>query len=201
MKIDITRQKDRRSLNEGVSVGWGFGFCKLEGDNFKLVQPISPCKDYLNDVVYVETTDKDKIYAYGLEYEKTGCLQDDYAYIAIMPIDFTPTVLLSTYVNNIHDLDDFFGFSRSLLIETNELGPKDQPITILRIDKRWTAHVYLISAYTYIFRELATKKLDLTSFEHFSKLEQLKTKFPDFKSGRGDSDIHNQGFLYYAKKK
>lgn len=55
MNIKIIDKQNRSLLNEGRNNGMGFAFLKKVNDKtFETVQPISPCKDYLNEVVFTE---------------------------------------------------------------------------------------------------------------------------------------------------
>jgi hypothetical protein len=73
---------NRAVLTEGRQYQLGFGFCKkLEDGTFETVQPLSCCKDYLNDVVYSEHTGR-PFTVYGLSTIKHGIFSD-VAYLAI----------------------------------------------------------------------------------------------------------------------
>jgi hypothetical protein len=68
--MKIIDNQNRKVLGEGRNFGMGFAFLKKTGvGQYETVQPISPCKDYLNDVVYSEATGK-PCTAYGLKYTK-----------------------------------------------------------------------------------------------------------------------------------
>lgn len=75
-------KQDRSVLIEGRNWGLGFAFCKREGDTYTTVQPISPCKDFLNDVVYSEWTGK-PFSVWGLKTKKEGIFDKDLAYVAM----------------------------------------------------------------------------------------------------------------------
>jgi len=52
MQIDVLHK--RNNLAEGRNFGMGFGFLKkLSNTKYKTIMPISPCKDYINDVLYL----------------------------------------------------------------------------------------------------------------------------------------------------
>ena len=82
--MQIINNQDRNILSEGRSNNMGFAFCKvLNGDDYETIQPISPCKDYLNDVIFAENTDK-PISAHGLHLKgKQGLFEGELAYMAI----------------------------------------------------------------------------------------------------------------------
>lgn len=80
-KIVIQLDPTRSKLSEGRSQGIGFAFLKRVGEqSFAGVNPISPCKDYLNDVVYSEVTGR-PYRAYGLSTVKTECFEKDGAFL------------------------------------------------------------------------------------------------------------------------
>jgi len=80
--------QDRNKLGEGRSFQLGFGFCKrMENGEFHTVNAISPCKDYLNDVVYTEQTGK-AFSACGLNTKVNNIFKDvEHAFLAmkVMP--------------------------------------------------------------------------------------------------------------------
>lgn len=83
MEIIITDNHNRDILNEGRNSGMGFAFLKKESENvFKTVHPLSPCKDYLNDVVFSENTGIPTT-KYGLSYEKQDIYDGELFYLAI----------------------------------------------------------------------------------------------------------------------
>ena len=70
--LKIIDKQNRGKLNEGRNYQMGFAFCKKVSNKvLETIQPISPCKDYLNDVVYSERTGKN-VSAYGLNTSKLG---------------------------------------------------------------------------------------------------------------------------------
>lgn len=70
MKRIIKETKSRSVLSEGRNQGIGFAMLKkLSLNNYETVNPISPCKDYLNEVIFTENTGI-PTKAYGLVYDK-----------------------------------------------------------------------------------------------------------------------------------
>ncbi len=80
--IQIVDKHDRKKLGEGRNYGMGFAFCIKKGDVYTTTSPISPCKDYLNDVVFVENTKRPIGSIHGLDYKPKGCLEGKVAYLA-----------------------------------------------------------------------------------------------------------------------
>jgi len=82
MKTIINNQ-DRNVLNEGRNSGMGFAFLKQKSKfEFETVQPPSPCKDYLNEVVFTENTGV-PTKAHGFVYSKKLDIFDDSFYLTI----------------------------------------------------------------------------------------------------------------------
>ena len=82
MKTIINNQ-DRSVLNEGRNSGMGFAFLKQKSKfEFETVQPPSPCKDYLNEVVFTENTGV-PTKAHGFVYSKKLDIFDASFYLAI----------------------------------------------------------------------------------------------------------------------
>lgn len=69
-KIELVDNQDRSVLSEGRSSGIGFAMLKKVNENtYETVNPISPCKDYLAEVIFTEHTGMPTS-AHGLNYKK-----------------------------------------------------------------------------------------------------------------------------------
>lgn len=85
----IKEVKDRSKLCEGRSSGMAFAMLQKKGKVFETVQPLSPCKDFLNEVIFTENTGIQSR-AFGLHCkEKLGIFQDDVGYMAIKMLPST----------------------------------------------------------------------------------------------------------------
>lgn len=83
MKYQLIDNQKRSTLYEGRNSGLAFAFCRLKDDTLITIQPLSPCKDYLNDIVYSEYTGRSGD-ACGLHTEKTGVFEGtDVAYMVM----------------------------------------------------------------------------------------------------------------------
>jgi hypothetical protein len=84
-EVTISGSKSRTPLVEGRSRGVAYSFLKrLDGNEFECITPFSCCKDYLNDVLYLEVYPDREIQLYGLTLSKSSeVLQDDYLYLGI----------------------------------------------------------------------------------------------------------------------
>ena len=161
MRMKIIDEKDRSVLCEGRNYGLGFAFLKPEEDNtFSTVQPISPCKDYLNDVVYSEASGK-PFHAYGLDTVKNNIFTKPAAYMAMSICKKGRS--RSTYSNYDEDMELIDGNIDGMLRFINEIDKRMgmAPTEIRKIrknlkvavfDKRWCEGTYLISLYSLMLR-------------------------------------------------
>lgn len=160
----IVNTFNRDSLIEGRNYGMGFAFAKKEGDTYNTVQPISPCKDYLNDVLYAEKTGELLPEIYGFEYNKINNIEDtDYYYLVIKicsdygHINIENRDLLK---NNFSNIESFINqIERILNIDTlTKIVPENDNMFVVKTPKFWCKYIYLLSLYTYLLR--ATQKYD-----------------------------------------
>lgn len=79
--VVIKEVNKRGVLSEGRNTGMGFAFLKKEGDEYHTAHALSPCKDYLNDVVFTENTGY-PLSVYGLSYKKKDIF-DGMAYMTV----------------------------------------------------------------------------------------------------------------------
>ena len=70
-----------------------------------MVTPISPCKDYLNDVVWSEAVNK-SVSIYGLSYEKKDIYDKKYAYIIISILTSKSGTEYPTYKKDVERLEE-----------------------------------------------------------------------------------------------
>lgn len=184
--IVIDKQK-RSVLGEGRNYQMGFAFLKKIAPVrlFETIQPISPCKDYLNDVVYSEATGK-KVSAYGLNTSKENLFDEEkYAYLAIkiMPrqdggdygsLQKDSDNLNSNYLTLkafMNYFDSALGLKKTQIYKTNE---GRDGIFLVKFDKAWAAYTYSISLFSLLLRvgqfyDASVEPLDfLKSFSAFS---------------------------------
>lgn len=159
--ITLTDNKPRKVLHEGRNYQMGFAFLKKapKVSNFETVQPISPCKDYLNDVVWSEHMDA-PIGAYGLKYSKQGIFnkKKSYLVISIMPtfgMDSYPSMDkdVANLKGNIENLQTFINFFDDSLgckaTTIQEIEPNKYLVTM---DYKWSKTTYAISLFTLLLR-------------------------------------------------
>lgn len=156
----------RRVLGEGRNKGLGFAFCKLitngEKNTLEAVQPISPCKDYLNDVVYSERTGK-PFSAYGLNTSKNDIFNDKIGYLVMSVCKRGATIesdydgykseceLLNNNIPNLQLFINFFEEKFKVSGRTNLVKLADN-LVLAELPLFWTEATYLISLFTLIAR-------------------------------------------------
>lgn len=148
----------------------GFAFCKQVGDNeFETVQPLSPCKDYLNDVVYTEHTGRN-FSAAGLTTTKQGIFENvPNAFIAIKMLNpkgagkvygavfdlKQATELLQKNYKNIATLLNFVEeqfVPQGLTDRTTITETADKEMFLLSVPLWWCRTTHLISLYSLLVR-------------------------------------------------
>lgn len=157
IKVSIIDNQDRNVLKEGRNYGLGYAFLKKVGaGKYETVQPISPCKNYLNDVVVTEHTGI-PISAHGLVYkEKQGIFNGFYSYLAAKicqtygNFEVHKKNLAENYKNLqvfINKIEELMKFRRrtTLIMCENDL-------LFIKAPKEWSSYTYMISLYTLFMR-------------------------------------------------
>lgn len=155
----------RSKLSEGRSHGLGFGFAKKIGKReFASVMPLSPCKDYLNDVVYTQNTKSKPKTIYGFEFTyEDNLFGKFYSYLMIKVepykskegyenMEEEQDALENNYnsiCKFINFLEEKFPFKARTKVLTFD---KESSICLLKIPSFWVKETYLISLYSAIVR-------------------------------------------------
>lgn len=159
--MKIIDKQLRSKLHEGRNYGLGYAFLKkIDDETFETIQPISPCKDYLNDVVYSEVTGR-PFRAWGLETEQRGIFDGDHAYMAIAVCKLGKS--LQTYsdyeqdmkfmAENTDRMAEFINkIEGKLGIGKTSIVPINDNLKLLIMDKQWVSATYLISLYALMLR-------------------------------------------------
>jgi hypothetical protein len=169
MNITVKDIHNRKNLNEGRNYGMGFAFCKDMGDgNFETVQPISACKDYLNDVVHVEATDCPEFSVYGLTSKKKSIFTETHGYLAIKILPYFYGHGVGIYTEEKHNervkmLNDNIDHLKTLIHYIEETlkvesfteitrASNDAGIYLFTVPKYWLRSGALISLYSLLVR-------------------------------------------------
>ena len=177
--ITIINEKTRDNLGEGRSYQMGFAFLKKlrKKDTYETVQPISPCKDYLNDVVFAEHSGR-SISAYGLTATKKNIFKDGaYLCFAICPNKYGEYAkmkediqrLSESYVHiekMINEIEKKFNLN-----ELSKITQVNEDLYFVDLPKFWIQATYTISLYSLLIR----------AFQYVKKYEdpiELMGKYP-----------------------
>lgn len=171
-ELVIIDKHDRSKLGEGRTSNIGFGFLqKLSDHKYETAHAPSPCKDYLNDVVYGEHLEVE-VTVYGLHYKPQGIFDKVTSYM-VMKV-FPPNrprpgngqagayygginktleediKLLETNYKNIEKLinwvEDKIAVKRTTITKAND------DFYLITFDYYWSSQTYLISLYTLLLR-------------------------------------------------
>lgn len=162
MKFVLINKQDRSKLMEGRSRGMGFAFAKREGAQLIMVQPLSPCKDYCNDVLWSAIT-KQPYYAHGLntQYEPIFETGEGYLIFSICKSGAHAQAVYTGYGGEIKNLDSNYKNLQKFINQIEKLlGLKEQTkITQLKSNEYaaviplfWCRGTYLISLLTLLMR-------------------------------------------------
>lgn len=160
--MKIIDNTNRRVLSEGRNHQMGFAFCKkIDEDNYELVHPISPCKDYLSDVLWTEHVGK-PISCCGLKYEKQGIYDGEVAYMAIKICDYMSGNTYAGYeadrkrlrenFKNLEMVVNHVEAEMALATKTSVLQTEDADIFLLKLPHFWCQFPYLVSLYSLLVR-------------------------------------------------
>lgn len=157
----VVDKQNRGKLSEGRDYQMGFGFLRKTGVRlFETIQPISPCKDYLNDVVFSEATGE-PVTAYGLKTSKINLFENEkYAYLGIKILPHlrgNDYAQIEEHIQNLNDnyknLKKFLNFfDKSLKLRISQIYQANDGIFVIKFDKAWASYTYSISLYSLLCR-------------------------------------------------
>lgn len=159
--IKLINTKDRNTLCEGRSYQMGFGFAKkMPNDSYKVITPVSACKDFLNDVVWSEATDK-PVSIYGLSYHKQDIYDKEYAYIIMSILTNKNGNKYTTYDQDVKRLEEnykrlqsFMNYFEETLTEGvfTEIEKIKENEYLVKVPLIFIKGTYLISLYSLLLR-------------------------------------------------
>ena len=158
--IKVIDKQKRGKLAEGRNYQLGFAFLKkVSPTTFETVQPISPCKDFLNDVVLSEKTGYN-VKVFGLNYSKQGIFNQS-AFIVFKICDQGG----SPYPDMADDIERLTKNYKNIQIILNyienELGIKNKSVIysldkdnmyVVKLSLEWVETTFLISLYSLLIR-------------------------------------------------
>lgn len=224
--IKIVEKHDRNKLSEGRTTGMAFGFLKkISDEEFHTIQPLSPCKDYLNDVIYSERL-KTSVSAYGLSCNHIGGIIDgEYSYMGIKIVGYQSKNTMSVYPNleketemlknNYKHIEKLLNWIEEKIgVKPTKIRKANDGYYRMKLPSYWTENTYLISLYSLITRMALTydgsvtpeKFLDTYNGSlELSLWNSAKPKFQHILNGGKleqnlnnsiGSAIHNMGIVY-----
>lgn len=162
MKWIFKDEQKRSKLGEGRNYGVGFAFCRRVKNLLTTIQPISPCKDYLNDVVYSELTGK-PFKAYGLSTKKEDIFTEQGGFL-VFSVCLQGPSSLTKYPNfdrdcqaldkNYKELQKFIQFfeEKFKLLQLTEITKLGDNLFLAKVPKFWLQGTYRISLYSLLIR-------------------------------------------------
>jgi len=161
-KLLIKDKENRGSLVESRSYQMGFAFLKKTNDCFETVQPISTCKDYLNDIVWSEHVNK-PVLAYGLKYTKQGIFNGKTSYMVIKILNYMTPAQYIPYTNfeahkqglskNYINIETLLNWvEHKLGIENSKVIKAKNDMYLVEMPYFWSSSTYLISIYSLLIR-------------------------------------------------
>jgi len=166
MAIKLINNHSRDILTEGRSNNMGFAFCKnTNGDEYETIQPISPCKDYLNDVVFTEHTNK-PISCHGLNLKgKQDLFNGELVYMAISICPFKHNhsynenefLVDKDRLKKYHKhLESFINYFEEILGIDNRkntiISEVEDNLYLIELPRIWIESTYMISLYSLLLR-------------------------------------------------
>lgn len=163
--IKIVNEQSRNSLMEGRDNGMAFAFLQKKDDQtFHTVQPLSPCKDYLAEIVFTEKYGI-PTGAWGFSYKEQLNIFTDIAYMVIKilkrrgggytysPSFLNDVKLLNDNYKHIERLINEFETTVGLKILTT-IEPTEDDSFLLKFSSEWCQSTHSISLYTLLLRVL-----------------------------------------------
>jgi len=160
--MKIIDNTNRGVLIEGRNSGLGLAFVKLTDDTVELLMPLSACKDYLNDFVYVENHNRSVGTIYGYSHEPTGIFkeQDPAMIISILPLQHTSNIKQSDIDllnKNYSFMQKFINIYEDLLFvkdntERTTFIPLENNMILAKINRMWVKEAYAISLFSLLVR-------------------------------------------------
>jgi len=138
-------------------------------DNYNSVQPNGAvcCKDFLQDVVFVETTMQKCLEIYNYSYEYTGILEKQAKLILALDYGITDSNLVdlvSNVQNFINKYEEYLGFDKTVIVTDD-----DKTIALCHFSKQWIDSPILLSLYLLIVRYCLTYKEEEDIFNYLLK--------------------------------
>lgn len=164
---------NRKSLGEGRNFGLGFSILDKTDIEYKALCAFTACKDYLNDLIYVEGTGLALGSIYGFTHKYTGKLKgQDYFYTGFRPVHYNHgsnyadfdklgKLLKANQVNIVkflNKLEKEFGLDKLTEVEDHI-----DDVLILKTPSFWSKFSFMYSLYGLMIRcfvDVTTEELN-----------------------------------------
>ena len=168
LKIDMT---PIRSFSYNQISNHYFQFLLLN-EKYKAMHTPFQCKDYLQDMFWVEHTGNNQE-VYGMEWEQ-GMLDpsEPFFNLAILGGKFTMKDRIPHLLKFLNTFEDSQGFVRSEIFET-----EDEHNIVIRFSKEWTQNGPLLSSFTTLIR-LSGAYMSEDVVEYIKKVLENKLENP-----------------------
>lgn len=180
--VVVLDKQNRSKLLEGRDYQMGFGFLRKTGVRlFETIQPISPCKDYLNDVVFSEATGK-PVTAYGLKTGKINLFENEkYAYLGIKILPHKGGGVYPQMEEHIQNLNQNYKnlkkflnyFDKALSLKLSQIYQANDNIFVIKFDKAWASYTYSISLYSLLCRLGQFYKGDVSPMDFLKSFKEF----------------------------
>lgn len=169
----IKETQNRKKLSEGRSFGIGFAILKkLTTTKFETLHAFSACKDYLNDLVFVENTNFELNSIHGFKHKKTNVFKNKrYFYLGVNVLNYNHSGKWNRYkecsnelfnntnnliksINNFENILNLFK-SRTKIIGVHNIDSdfnNETKALILQCPLFWVKYPILISLFTLFIR-------------------------------------------------
>jgi hypothetical protein len=186
----ILQTQHRKQLSEGRSFGMGYAILKKVDDNYETLNAFTACKDYLNDLVYVEISKTKIARIYGFKHSYTGIFENqDYFYLGLTILDYNNSTNkwekldemntelsnnINILINNINYIEDKFNIINKTNIEVIDIITYNDKLLnvgyVLKLPIEWIQNPYYISFITLFIR----------LFFNCSDIENVKDDYKPF---------------------
>lgn len=190
--IKVVNNHSRVILNEGRNKGIGTAFAKkVDKNTFETIMPVSPCKDYMNDVIAVEN-DYPEFSVCGLTSKKKDLFKDNEAFIILRVCDNKKAeeaktkrpledeqekerILLKENYKKIQDILN--ELEKNISTELTEIYEAENDYYVLKVPMIWVKNGPMISFYLYLVRIAMFATSDLMTLLLTDKLPITETSF------------------------
>lgn len=162
--MKITEKCNRQVLNEGRDSGMGFAVLKrVDDENYITVNPVSPCKDYLNEVVFTENTGYPTS-GCGLVYSKVNDVFKEKTSFLTFKVQKTKNgdfyIENKTFEDYKKEVDDGYKnienlinkYQRPFRFAPCKITPANDEYYLVEVDTRWMKSTYSVSLLTLLLR-------------------------------------------------